>query len=372
MDRDGEMKVTALAAMKPLGQLTGTQENGAQENDAPIARMRPKPLSRRQKAAIVVRLLASEGLKLPLAELSDEHQTSLAEEIAHLRLIDRETLVSVVEEFCTELEQVGLVFAGGLDGALSLLDGQLSPDTSGRLRRLASSTSRSDPWERIAGLSTEMLLPVLQQESAEVAAVVLSKLSVAKAAELLGNFPGDKARRVAYAVSLTGNVAPVTVDRIGHALATQIDATPAKAFDTGPVERVGAILNVSASVTRNAVLKGLEDEDEMFAEQVKRAIFTFANIPRRIDPRDLPKILRNIEQPRLAIALAGAKGELEATAEFILTNMSQRMAQTLRDEMGEMGQLKERDVEDAMNELVATIREMESAGEIFLVADDEE
>ena len=111
---------------------------------------------------------------------------------------------------------------------------------------------------------------------------MLSKLPVPKAAELLGRLPGDKARRVAYAVSLTGNVDPETVRRIGQSLAAQLDTQPARAFDTGPVERVGAILNVSPAATRDDVLQGLQETDADFAEQVRRAIFTFVHIPDRL------------------------------------------------------------------------------------------
>ncbi|SOB99758.1 flagellar motor switch protein FliG [Rhodobacter maris] len=329
-------------------------------------------LTRRQKAAVVVQLLSSAGVKLPLGELSDDQQTALAETIAHLRLIDRETMVGVVNEFCTELEAVGIAFPGGLDGALKLLDGQLSASAATRIRRMASGTSRADPWERITGLSGELLLPVLLEESVEVGAVMLSKLSVARSAELLSKVPQEKARKLAYAVSLTGNVAPETVQRIGTALADQLDAQPAKAFDTGPVERVGAILNFSTAATRDDVLKGLDEEDKVFADQVRKAIFTFTNIPARIEPRDLPKIMREVEQSRLILALAGAKGDNAKAAEFILANMSQRMAQNLRDEMANLKKPKEKDVEEAMNEIVAAIRELESRGELFLVAEETE
>ncbi len=351
--------MNAIAPRKPLGHLAAPGFS------------RPG-LTRRQKAAIIVRLLASQGLKLPLAELSDDHQTNLAEQIAAMKLIDRDTLHQVVEEFCTELEAVGLTFPGGLDGALSLLDGQLSSSAATRIRRMASGTSRADPWERIAGLSADLLLPVLLEESTEVGAVMLSKLSVAKSAELLGKIPGDKARKLAYAVSLTGNVAPETVQRIGLALAGQLDAVPPKAFDTGPVERVGAILNFSPAATRDEVLRGLEEDDKIFAEQVRKAIFTFTNIPSRIDPRDIPKILRAVDQARLVLALAGAKGDDEKAASFILSNMSQRMAQNLRDEMANLGKVKDKDVEEAMSEVVAAIRDLEARAEIFLVAEDSE
>jgi flagellar motor switch protein FliG len=328
-------------------------------------------LTRRQKAAVIVRLLLAEGMQLPLSQLSDDLQTELAEQIASMKMIDRATLSDVVEEFCETIEAVGLSFPDGLDGALAMLGGQLSAGAANRLRRAAGAGSKLDPWERISGLATEKLLSVLEEESTEVGAVMLSKLSVAKAADLLGKLPGDKARRIAYAVSLTGNVAPETVQRIGHSLATQLDAQPAKAFDAGPVERVGAILNFSASATRDAVLKGLDEDDSVFADQVRKAIFTFTNIPARIDPRDVPKIIRGIDQTKLITALAAAKGDDSKAAEFILANISQRMAGSLRDEMAALTKIKDKDAEDAMSTVVAAIREMEASGEIFLIAEDE-
>ncbi|AMY69894.1 flagellar motor switch protein FliG [Frigidibacter mobilis] len=325
-----------------------------------------------QKVAIIVRLLLSEGAELPLTRLPDHLQAEITQEIGRMRSVNRATLEAVVQEFVDRVESIGLSFPGGLDGALSLLDGHLSPATSSRLRRMAGASGNSDPWERIAGLEADRLLPVLEEESTEIGAVLLSKLAVSKAADLLGRLPGDKARRIAYAVSLTGNVDPGTVRRIGLSLASQLDAQPAKAFDTGPVERVGAILNYAAATTRDEVLTGLDEVDAGFAEQVRRAIFTFTNIPVRIDARDIPKVIRNVDQAVLVTALAGARDTDLAAAEFILANMSQRMAASLRDEMANLGKVKDKDAEAAMATVVTAIREMEAAGEIFLVAGDED
>ncbi len=220
-------------------------------------------------------------------------------------------------------------------------------------------------------MDSELLLPDLERESIEVGAVILSKLKVSKAAELLGQMPGERARRITYAVSLTGDIAPGVVLRIGHAIAEQLDAQPERAFDEGPVERVGAILNFSPSATRDDVLDGLDQADSGFAQRVRRAIFTFANIPDRIDPRDVPKITREVDQTDLITALAAATGKLEKVTEFILSNMSQRMADQLREEMQEAGEINEMDGEAAMTAVVMAIRELESSGEIFLVAEDE-
>jgi flagellar motor switch protein FliG len=156
------------------------------------------------------------------------------------------------------------------------------------------------------------------------------------------------------------------------ALLAQLDSAPPKAFDTGPVERVGAILNYAAANTRDSVLEGLDEQDADFADQVRKAIFTFSNIATRIDARDIPKILRNVDQAKLVTALAGAKGAAEKSVEFILSNISQRMAGSIRDEMKNLGKVKDKDAEEAQSAVVTAIREMESAGEIFLVAGEVE
>jgi flagellar motor switch protein FliG len=222
-------------------------------------------------------------------------------------------------------------------------------------------------------LGAERLLPALENESIEVAAVMLSKLPVAMSAEMLGKLPGPQARRIAYAVSLTGAVTPDAVDRIGLSLASQLDAQPAKAFDSDPVERVGAILNSSTNLTRDDVLTGLDETDQGFANAVRKAIFTFANIPARIAPRDIPRILREVDQAKLVLALAGAEaGGFGASKTFILENMSGRMADQLREEVDEAGKVKPADVEAAMADIVDAIRQMEQNGDLLLVVEDED
>jgi len=331
-------------------------------------------LSPRQKAAVIVRYLLTEGTSLPLSSLPEHMQAALAEQMGQMRLIDRATLDDVVAEFLTELETVGLAFPGGIEGALSMMDGHISQSAAQRLRRMSSTSSKIDPWERITALPPDRLLPILVNEAVEVGAVMLSKLPVGKAADLLGKLPGDRARRVAYAVSMTGNVDPETVRRIGAALLDELDNQPPKAFDQGPVERVGAILNVSPTLTRDDVLQGLEAEDAEFAAEVRKAIFTFVHIPSRLAPRDTPKITRLVDQPLLVTALAAATGKpgLEEAAEFILANISQRLAQGLREEMGTRGRVKDKDAEEAMTAIIAAIRTLETSGEITLIQPEEE
>ena len=334
------------------------------------AELRPQ-LSRRRKAAIVVRFLLSNGAQLPLTALPDDLQEALTFELAGMRTIDKSTLDAVIDEFMAEMQAMGLSFPTGVDAALDMLDGSISTSAARRIRDQAGIEDQTDPWERILSLEPENLLPIMENESIEVAAVLLSKLKVSKAAELLGLLPGERARRITYAVSRTGAVTPGIVMLIGQSLATQLDTDDPRAFEEGPVDRVGAILNFAPSATREDVLVGLDETDEAFAEQVRKAIFTFANIPARIDARDISKIMRDIDQVDLVKAIASAEGDNAAASEFILSNMSQRMAENLREEANDIGKVSVTEADAAMNAVVSVIRDLEAQGEIILIADEE-
>ncbi len=369
------MGVFSLSDIVPLNSfppVPGLPDIAAGPDTPPPPPAKPVKLNGRAKAAIVVRLLLSEGADIPLEELPEDLQISLTQQMSQMRTVDRDTLSAVLAEFSAELERIGLSFPAGMAGALDVLDGKLNPQTAARLRKEAGVRQFGDPWVRLKELGADALLPILEKESVEVSAVTLSKLPVSLAAELLGRLPGPKARQITYAVSLTSAVTPEAVDRIGISLASQLDAQPRSAFDEGPVERVGAILNSSRSVTRDDVLTGLDETDQGFAAAVRKAIFTFGNIPSRIANRDIPRILREVEQDQLVIALAGAEASGFADArDYILENMSARMADQLREEMANAGTVKSKDAEDAMALVVATIREMEQAGNLLLIVEEE-
>ncbi len=202
-------------------------------------RQLPRHLSRRQKAAIIVRLLLAEGAELALQDLPDSLQGELVRQMSSMRYVDRATLKAVIDEFVYEIEEIGLSFPGSLENTLSVLDGTISPATAARVRELSGVEIAHDPWVTVSNTPVEQLLPLLEHESAEVSAVLLSKLSTSVAAELLGKLPGQTARKIAFAVSLTSTIAPDVVARIGRSLAEQLSDRPLKAFDDDPANALG-------------------------------------------------------------------------------------------------------------------------------------
>ncbi|WP_299785726.1 FliG C-terminal domain-containing protein [uncultured Marivita sp.] len=330
-------------------------------------------LSRRAKAAIVVQFILKEGADVPLTALPEDLQMQLTQLLGEMRYIDRQTMNAVITEFAEELDSIGLSFPGDIAGALSALDGKISTQTAIRLRKEAGVRQIGDPWKRIAELPNARLQDFVKSESVQVAAVMVSKLDVSKAADLLSSLPGDLARRITYAMSMTDAVTPDAVDRIGLSLASQLDAEPAKAFRAQPSERVGAILNFSRAATRDELLTGLDEDDKGFAEAVRKSIFTFAHIPDRMNAIDVPKLTRDLDQDTLAQVIAGAvSDEDKASVDFILSNISKRMADALREASEELGTIKPKDAEGAMNAVVRVIRDLADSGEITLETPEDE
>jgi len=328
-------------------------------------------LTGKEKAAIVVRLLLTDGAVPALSALPEARQTELAVQLARMNSVDTGTVEAVAEEFAQAIEAIGLSFPSGLDAALGLLDGMLSDTATTAVRRMAPQQYRGDPWDSVHATDPDRLLRFLESEAVEVAAVILAKLKVETAAQLLGRLPGERARKIALAVSKTANVTPECVRRIGISLAEQLAVKIELAFTGEPVGRVGEILNFAPAAVRDRMLAGFEADDADFAARVRRAIFTFADIPARVTPRDIAKLMGKTDQADIITALAGAQGKDAEAAEFILSNISQRLAENLRGEAAERSAVSEEDREAAMLRITGAIREMANSGDIVFIAPEE-
>ena len=342
--------------------------------NVPFSLSANETLSTRRKAAMIVQMLINDGSPLSLAKLPEPLQELLTRELGAIRMVDRDTVAHVAEEFVQEVETIGLAAAGTQDGAVSALADHLSPDLAYRLRQQTHAGQNDDRWPEVTALSVERLIAIMMAESVEIGAIVLSKLSVTTAAEVLSQTPGDRARRISLAISRTENTSPDAVQAIGFALAEDYGRSPALAFEKAPVQRLGAILNATKSDRREDLLESLGEDDPVFAGDVRKAIFTFKDIVDRLKPLDVPNCTRTIPADILNQAIAaGLAGDaaLQASAEFILENLSQRMSAQIREDVAELPPLKPDDADAAMTALTTAIRTMVDNGELALLDPDQ-
>ncbi len=332
----------------------------------------PPALAGPQKAAIIIQMVLSEGGSLPLSSLSQRSQTRLMQDFVELGRVDRATLSVVVSDLERDLAAVGLSFPRSVSDALSTLEAHLNPDLVKDLRGQLGLTSAPSPWGKITTLPREKLLALIPDEDPTVAATILSKLDPEKASEILDAMTPELAAQVSLAMQNTATVRPDMLARIGTMLADGMPVETPKAFADAPALRLANLLNAASPDRRDAVLASLGESDAAFAEEVRASIFTFADISTRIAAVDISKVTRDISQEDLVQALAYATGPEPEAADFILSNLSQRMADALREEIAELGTVEKKPGEVAMGKLTSAIRRLVDAGEIALIKPDME
>lgn len=328
-----------------------------------------------QKAAIIIQMILSEGGSLPLSSLSPRGQTRLMQDFVELGRVDRATLAVVVADLERDLAMQGISFPRSVTDALGLLESHLSPELVSDLRGQLGLKTPTSPWKKIAALEPKALMALLPDEDPKVAAIVLSKLDPEKASEILDQVAPEQATQLTLAMQDTSEVTPEMLTQIGQMLTAAIPQETPKAFADAPPLRVANLLNAASPDRRDEVLAALGDQDAEFAAEVRKLIFTFADIATRITAVDIAKVTRDVSQEDLVQALAYAKEIEPESTSFILDNISKRMAEALREEMGEIGEVPKKAGEDAMGKITTAIRALSDAGELTILppgsADDD-
>ena len=330
-------------------------------------------LTQRQKAAIIVKLLIGGGVSLETLELDADAIWKITNSMAGLGVVGKDVVDGVTAEFILEMERMGLVFERDINGSLKAMEDNIDAETLSKIKDRQTGSAEESAWRVIANIDADVLALRLAGENPRVGAVILSKLSAAKSAEIVGQIDQTAAREILAAITKTTAVKPSIVNRIGIALANSLqDKGGDGAFEESAAERIGAILNVSQSDFRDDILGNFQEEDPEAAGQIRKLMFTFADIPERIIGRDISKVLRGVDDETLVMALSGAAQTAPEVKQFIMSNISSRLAEQIEESIGERGAVKPKDADIAMTQVVIAIKELEKSGEIALIIPEEE
>ena len=146
-------------------------------------------LSSKQKAVIVIKFLINHGADLPLNQLPETLQIDLIHQMAAMPPVDQNTLADVIVEFANELDSVGLFFSNGLAGALTDLEGKISPVMARRLRKEAGVRQTGDPWESVQKLPLDELGQLMRLEAPKWPLLFCQNLKPAKRPSCLAPCP---------------------------------------------------------------------------------------------------------------------------------------------------------------------------------------
>lgn len=317
-----------------------------------------------KKAAIVLLSLERDLARSVLAHLPPEQKERLTLELAKTDDVTQEEQAAAIAEFREAVENRTVIERGSLDLAGELL-GEEATDIVDSVRR----SMESVPFGFLHRAQPDDVLNYISEEHSQTIALILSYLPTNLAADILAELPPDKQLDVVRRVANMEQTSPEIIREIEKSLKTRMASLFSQETEfSGGIPLVAQILNVTDRLTSKGILEGLEQESEDLVEEIQRLMFVFDDII-KLDNKAIQSLLKEVENSQWAMALKGASEEIKTR---IMSNLSQRAAENLREEMEYLGPVKLSDVEKVQQDIVDTIRRLEDAGEIVLASGDGE
>mgnify|MGYP000986532694 CR=1 FL=1 len=320
-------------------------------------------LTGRQKASIFIISLGPEKSAQIMKHLTEDEIEQLTMEIANVRTINNDQFKSVTEEF-TQLYMASHYLAqGGIEYAKEVLEKALGNEKAISIISRLSSNLQIKPFDFVRNTDPSQLLNFIQGEHSQTIALIMSYLEAEQAAIILSSLPNDRQAEIARRIAIMDSTSPEIIREVEYTLEKKISSLGTQDYTSaGGINSIVQILNKVDRSTEKVILETLEVQDPVLSEEIKKLMFVFEDII-TMDDRSIQLVLREVESKDLALAL---KGSSEEVGNKIKKNMSKRAGEMLEEEITFLGPVRLRDVEEAQQRIVNTIRRLEEAGEIVI------
>jgi flagellar motor switch protein FliG len=317
-------------------------------------------------AAVLLMSLPSEEASTLLAKLEPKQVEQVSIEIARTRAVAADEQERVIKEFAETSPSSGSS-GGGLEVAKTLLQKALGTGASAALATIRQSIEEM-PFGFLRNIDSQNILTYIIDEHPQTIALILSHLPPNFGAEVLAGLPESQRLEVVRRIAKMGQTNPEIIREIEKGLERRMSSVMSQSFErAGGVQAVAEMLNVSDRNVERTLLDSLAQESQDLVDQIRRLMFVFEDIA-KFTNKDIQTVLKNVETAQWAMALKGASDTLK---EKILSNMSERAAEMLREEMGYLGAVRRSAVEAKQQEIVDVIRRLEDEGEIDISTGDE-
>jgi flagellar motor switch protein FliG len=218
------------------------------------------------------------------------------------------------------------------------------------------------PFQGIENYSPSLMAQILSNEHPQTLALILGHLGPGHAADLLQHLPAGVRHEVLMRLAKLESVPLDMLYEVDNVLQDQLKAMGGEGEKVGGVQAVAEILNAVDRSTEEEVLADIEEESSQMAEEIRELMFVFEDIT-KLDDRAVRELLKEISNEDLTMALKGGSEEIK---EKFFSNLSERAATMIREDLEIMGPVRLSDVEGAQRTIVKEVRRLEAEGRIIL------
>ena len=219
------------------------------------------------------------------------------------------------------------------------------------------------PFEFIRKTDPSQVLNFIQDEHPQTIAMILSYLSPTQSAMILGALTPEKQADVAKRIAMMDRTSPDVIKEVERVLERKLSSLLNQDYTiVGGVDAIVDILNTVDRGTEKHIMESLEIEQPELADEIRKKMFVFEDIL-LLDDRAIQRVLRDVDNNDLGIALKGANEEVQ---NVIFKNLSKRLSAMIKEDMEFMGPVRMKDVEEAQQKIVGIIRKLEDSAEIVI------
>ena len=314
-----------------------------------------------EKAAIFLLSLDKPLAAEVMSQLPKNMVEAVTLRIAQMDDVSRDKQEEVFDEFNSLAQEGTSIEREGLDFANDLLQQSLGSDGASAILENVRQSMSSVPFGFLQKVGGDNLLTFIAEEHPQTIALVLSHANPQLAAEVLGGLPIDKQTEVIRRIAGMEQTSPDVVRVVEDSLESRMKSTFSQQMEkAGGVPAVAQILNVADRMTNKGIMENLEAENPEMVEEIKRLMFVFEDLL-KLDDKAIQTLLKEVDNSQWSTALKGASEEIK---QKVMGNLSQRAAESLKEDMEYLGPVRVSDVETMQQQIVDTIRRLEDAGEI--------
>ena len=316
-----------------------------------------------QKAAILLIALGPERSADIFKHLKEDEIEELTLEIANTRSVSPQVKEDVLNEFYQICLAQQYIAEGGIGYAKELLDKALGEDRAKEVITKLTASLQVRPFEFVRKTDPSQLLNFIQDEHPQTIAMILSYLTSAQAALVIGALPPEKQADVAKRIAMMDRTSPDVIKEVERVLEKKLSSLVNQDYTiVGGVDAIVNILNTVDRTTEKHIMESLEIEEPELADEIRKKMFVFEDIL-LLDDRAIQRVLRDVDNADLGVALKAANEEVQ---NGIFKNLSKRLAAMIKEDMEFMGPVRMKDVEEAQQKVVSVIRKLEDSGEIVI------
>ena len=328
----------------------------------------PSSLTGPERAAVVLLALGEEHGTI-WEQLDEEEIKEISQAMAGLGTVSSAVVEQLLVDFITGMSGAGAIM-GSFEQTQRLLQAFLPPDKVDTLMEEIRGPAGRTMWDKLGNVNEAVLANYLKNEYPQTVAVVLSKVKSEHAARVLAALPEDFALECVTRMLRMEPVQREILDKIEQTLRTEFMSNLARTSKRDSHEMMADIFNAFDRQTEARFIAALEERSRESAERIRALMFVFEDLS-KLDPGGVQTLLRGVEKDQLALALKGASDSLR---EMFFSNMSERAAKIMREDMESMGPVRLRDVDQAQMNMVQVAKDLAAKGEIMLAGaggDDE-